>query len=283
MGGSATAPRSYSARASLFTSRSFPCAATASPTRAGGADDGSAPALTELRLHHGTVWKWNRPVYDPAGAGNLRIELRALPSGPTVDDMLANAAFLVGAILELGSGSDLARLLPAFPFALADRNFYRAAQMGLDAELGWPFAPGEAPAPVRARDLLLSLLPRAAIGLSSAGVAPSEIRHYLGIFERRVQNGMTGAIWQLRTLEALRARGLAPDEARRRMLESYLRTRTAASRCTPGRSRSESGRDVTRRPWHPRRCSHASWTRGYRRRGPSTRAASKSSWRPNAG
>lgn len=187
-----------------------------------GSNERSAPPLSELRLHHGTVWKWNRPVYDPAGSGHLRIELRALPSGPTVDDMLANSAFLVGAILDLGSGSDLARLLPAFPFALADRNFYRAAQMGLDAELGWPLHPGAAPAPVRARDLLLSLLPRAAIGLSAAGVAPDEIRHYLGIFEKRVQSGMTGAVWQLRTLEALRARGVAPDEARCRMLETYL-------------------------------------------------------------
>ncbi len=188
-----------------------------------GAGKGSAPPLTELRLHHGTVWKWNRPVYDPAGAGHLRIELRALPSGPTVDDMLANAAFLVGAILDLGCGSDLARLLPAFPFALADRNFYRAAQLGLDAELGWPLNAGEAPVPVRARDLLLSLLPRAATGLAAAGVARGEIDRYLGIFERRVQSGMTGAVWQLRTLEALRARGVAPDEARRRMLDSYLR------------------------------------------------------------
>jgi hypothetical protein len=184
---------------------------------------GRVPPLNELRLHHGTVWKWNRPIYDPAGAGHLRIELRALPSGPTVDDMLANAAFLVGAMLDLGSDPGLPRLLSAFPFALADRNFYRAAQLGLDAELGWPLARGAAPVVVRARDLLLSLLPRAELGLAAAGVAHSESRYYLGIFERRVQSGMTGAVWQLRTLEALRARGVAPDEARRRMLESYLR------------------------------------------------------------
>jgi hypothetical protein len=59
--------------------------------------------------------------------------------------------------------------------------------------------------------------------LTAAGLARDEIRHYLGILEGRVQSGMTGAVWQLRTLEALRARGVAPDEARRRMLESYLR------------------------------------------------------------
>jgi len=57
---------------------------------------GQVPALEELRLHQGTVWSWNRAVYDPAGGGHLRIEMRALPAGPTVVDMLANAAFLVG-------------------------------------------------------------------------------------------------------------------------------------------------------------------------------------------
>jgi hypothetical protein len=59
-------------------------------------DAGQAPALEELRLHQGTVWRWNRAIYDPACGGHLRIEMRALPAGPTVVDMLANAAFLVG-------------------------------------------------------------------------------------------------------------------------------------------------------------------------------------------
>jgi hypothetical protein len=53
------------------------------------------PALEELRLHQGTVWRWNRAIYDPAEGGHLRIEMRALPAGPTVIDMLANAAFLL--------------------------------------------------------------------------------------------------------------------------------------------------------------------------------------------
>ena len=75
---------------------------------------------------------------------------------------------------------------------------------------------------MRARDLLLSLLPCAEAGLGAAGVARDEIRHYLGIFEQRVVSGMTGAAWQLRTLDALRARGVAPEGARRRLLESYL-------------------------------------------------------------
>ncbi|MFU8857582.1 MAG: glutamate--cysteine ligase, partial [Deferrisomatales bacterium] len=56
------------------------------------ASAGRVPELAELRLHTGTVWLWNRPVYDPADGGHLRVELRALPAGPTAVDMVANAA-----------------------------------------------------------------------------------------------------------------------------------------------------------------------------------------------
>jgi len=66
-----------------------------------GGDQWRAPPLEELRLHQGTVWRWNRAVYDPASGGHLRIEMRALPAGPTVVDMLANAALLVGLSLWL--------------------------------------------------------------------------------------------------------------------------------------------------------------------------------------
>jgi hypothetical protein len=78
-----------------------------------GGNAGEAPPLAELRLHQGTVWRWNRPVYDPTSGGHLRIELRALPAGPTVTDMLANAAFLVGLsrwLAERG-GLDLAAVV----------------------------------------------------------------------------------------------------------------------------------------------------------------------------
>jgi Glutamate-cysteine ligase family 2(GCS2) len=93
---------------------------------------GGVPQLAELRLHHGTTWSWNRAVYDPAGGGHLRIELRALPAGPSVVDMAANAAFLVGATLGLAQEE---WMIPAMPFTLARRNFYRAARDGIGAEL----------------------------------------------------------------------------------------------------------------------------------------------------
>ena len=91
-------------------------------TRSRSSAPAASPASAELRLHHGTTWPWNRAVYDPAEGGHLRIELRALPAGPSVIDMAANAAFLVGATLGLAQEE---WMLPAMPFELARRNFYR--------------------------------------------------------------------------------------------------------------------------------------------------------------
>jgi len=46
---------------------------------------GETPLLSALRMHNGTVWRWNRACYGVAdGIAHLRIENRALPSGPTV-------------------------------------------------------------------------------------------------------------------------------------------------------------------------------------------------------
>jgi hypothetical protein len=133
----------------------------------------SVPALDELRLHQGTIWNWNRAVYDPAGGGHLRIEHRVVPSGPTRIDMLANAAFTLG--LSLGLAPLMAAWTPAFPFRHAEHNLYRAAQLGLDAELAWPSATGCAPQLWRARDLVLdcSHSPRARCCATASMPPPS--------------------------------------------------------------------------------------------------------------
>src|SRR6266568_236674 len=122
------------------------------------------PRLDGLRLHHGTVWRWNRAVYDPAAGGHLRIEMRALPAGPTVTDMLANAAFLIGLTLWL-AGQDQ-QWTYALPFERADHGFYRAAQHGLAAELTWPAERADQVSTVRAADLVTELLPAARQGLA---------------------------------------------------------------------------------------------------------------------
>ncbi len=43
-------------------------------------DSGGVPHLDELRLHNGTIYRWNRPVYDVSGdSPHLRVENRAAP------------------------------------------------------------------------------------------------------------------------------------------------------------------------------------------------------------
>jgi hypothetical protein len=182
-------------------------------------DAGGVPALEELRLHQSTVWRWNRAIYDPAGGGHLRIEMRALPAGPTVVDMLANAAFQVG--LTLALAPDAHAFTGRVTFQQAHQNFYRAAQLGLQAELGWPSGPGGRVRTVPAVALVERLLPAARQGLSDAGVAPEEADQLLGVIGARAACGQTGAVWQRRALAALeprlgRARGLLA------MLQRYL-------------------------------------------------------------
>lgn len=178
---------------------------------------GGIPRLEELRLHHGTVYRWNRPVYDPGDGGHLRIEFRALPAGPTLQDMLANGALLLGLTLALAEEID--DLLPGIPFANARTNFFAAARAGLDAALLWParLAP---PRCVSARQLLDEMLPRAHDALRAAGVEDDDLAPLFDVLEGRLRTGLTGAQWQLRTLAALEERRTR-HEALAAMLARY--------------------------------------------------------------
>jgi hypothetical protein len=179
---------------------------------------GGIPTLRELRLHNGTVWHWNRPVYDPGAGGHLRIEMRALPAGPTVVDMLANAAFLLGLTHALTTDAD--HMVTALTFGQARRNFYAAAQQGLDAELLWPSDP-PSPRVVPVRRLIASLLPAAREGLRAQGVAADEADRLLAVIGARVESGQTGAAWQRRVLARLEERH-DRHRALAAMLERYL-------------------------------------------------------------
>jgi hypothetical protein len=179
---------------------------------------GGVPALAELRLHHGTIWRWNRAVYDPAGGGHVRVEMRALPCGPTVADMAANAAFVVGLTLALAPRID--ELLPGLTFGQARRNFYRAARDGLGAELLWPSPTAPSPRPHTAAALALELAPAARAGLVDAGVDPDDADRHLAVFVARVARRATGARWQRATLDRLASAGV--DRPAAAMLERYL-------------------------------------------------------------
>ncbi|MFX0593074.1 glutamate--cysteine ligase [Melissospora conviva] len=179
--------------------------------------NGGVPHLAELRLHNGTVYRWNRPVYDVMnGRPHLRVENRVLPAGPTVVDMLANAAFYFGLVRDLAE--DDRPIWSRLSFKDAEENFHLAARRGMDAVLHWPDL-GD----VRVNDLVLEvLLPRAAAGLDAFGVAPADRDRLLGVIEGRCRSGRNGAIWQTETVRAAeRLHGMDRDAALHHMLRRY--------------------------------------------------------------
>ena len=181
---------------------------------------GRVPALHELRLHNGTIWRWNRPVYDVQhGHPHLRIENRVLPSGPSAVDMVANAAFFLGLVRAVADlDTPVSRTMP---FELVTRDLHAAARFGLAAELHWPLKEG-LQVQTSQRLILEHLLPMASRGLDAWAVDPRDRDHYLGVIDSRVRSGRTGARWQTETVAALEASGAHRELALREMVRRYV-------------------------------------------------------------
>jgi hypothetical protein len=177
---------------------------------------GRAPQLPELRLHNGTVYRWNRPVYAVVeGRPHLRVENRVLPAGPTVIDMLANSAFYFGALRTMSEEDR--PVWTRMNFAAAENNFTEAARRGMAARLFWPGL-GE----VAVGELVLNqLLPLADEGLRRWGMATEARDRYLGVIEGRARTGLNGATWQVAKVRALQQGGMARPAALAEMLRQY--------------------------------------------------------------
>jgi CBS domain-containing protein len=178
---------------------------------------GELPELAALRLHNGTVWRWNRPCYGVRdGKAHLRIEHRALPAGPTIIDEMANAAFFYGLMTALPDEYGAVERLMTFDAAKG--NFFAAARHGLKAQLSW-IDGRDHPASTLIRECLL---PLARAGLRAAGVDATDGDRYLEVIAERVERGQTGALWSLNSLAAMNSH--AARESRQRVLtESMLR------------------------------------------------------------
>ena len=160
---------------------------------------GETPLLSALRMHNGTVWRWNRACYGVAdGVAHLRIENRALPSGPTVQDEIANAAFFVGLMVALPQ--EYGEVADRLSFDDAKENFFAAARHGLNAQLKWLDGQSFSAAYL----ILNNLLPLARAGLKQSNINSSDIDKYLGLVEERVRSGQTGAQWMLNSLASLK-------------------------------------------------------------------------------
>jgi hypothetical protein len=159
---------------------------------------GDIPSLAELRLHNGTVYRWNRPVYDVVrGRPHLRVENRVLPAGPTVADVLANAAFYYGLIRMLVDADR--PIWSQMSFSAAEENFHAGARDGIEARVYWPGV-GEVPV---TELVLRRLLPLAHEGLERWGIATADRDRLLGIIEQRCLNLRNGAAWQAATFHKL--------------------------------------------------------------------------------
>ena len=178
---------------------------------------GDVPRLSELRLHNGTIYRWNRPIYDVVrDQPHLRVENRVLPAGPTVVDIMANAAFYYGLLRVLAE--DDRPVWSQMSFSAAEDNFHAGAREGIDARLYWPGL-GEVPA---AELGLRRLLPLAHDGLARYGLANEDADRLLGIIERRCITLQGGANWQAEVFHRLYDdKGLDRTEALREMTRRY--------------------------------------------------------------
>lgn len=196
-------------------------------------DSGRVPQLKALRLHNGTVYRWNRACYGigPNGKPHLRIELRVLPSGPSILDEIGSAALWLGLMSELGETID--DITAHIDFDDARANFYAAAREGLGSRMTW--LGGKE---IDAQSLVLeTLLPLAERGLARAGIAPNDAARYLGVVEERTRRMRTGSRWALQSFAAMKDHG-SPGEKLTALVAATV-------------ARQETGRSVS--DWEPAR------------------------------
>lgn len=212
---------------------------------------GGVPKLSALRLHNGTVYRWNRLCYGISGEGvpHLRIENRALPAGPSVVDEIASAAFYFG--LMAAYAADCPHFERRMSFEDARLNFFGAARYGLGAQFTWlDDRTWTAP-----KLILEELLPKAREGLKSAGIDGGDADRYLDIVGQRVRSGQTGSTWAMQSLRSM-SRGSRGKQ------EAHVPALTAAIL-----ESQESGRPVHTWPLASGKSDETRWREGFRTAG----------------
>jgi len=167
-------------------------------------NENKIPQLRALRLHNGTVYRWNRMCYGITdGKPHMRIECRYIPAGPSIMDEIANTAFWVG--LMKARPENLKKIWEHFDFKDVKSNFFKAARSGIESIFIWMGKP------ISAKDLIKNeLLPLAYEGLKNCGFSNDEIYLYLGTIEKRLETN-TGAQWQVRNFRNIKKELNATD------------------------------------------------------------------------
>jgi CBS domain-containing protein len=167
-------------------------------------ENGKIPKLKALKLHNGTVYKWNRLCYGTTnGKPHLRIENRYLPSGPSTSDEVANMMFWVGVMM--GRPKEFDNIHTKMDFSDVKSNFFNAARYGMATQFYWNNKL------ISSQDLLLDhLLPMAYRGLYRLKVAPRDAEQYLRIIKNRIQS-KNGSRWIVEAFRKLRKDYKNPD------------------------------------------------------------------------
>ena len=148
--------------------------------------------LKYLRLHNGTLWRWNRPLVgfdEQTNKPHVRIEHRVISAGPTITDSIANAAFYYGLAnyltnLETPPEEEI-------PFSTAKDNFYNAAKTSLHSHVKWLGNYVGKMKPLIENHLISN----AEEGLRQLNIAEEDINFYLTIIKQRVSSEQHGANW----------------------------------------------------------------------------------------
>lgn len=154
--------------------------------------DDNERTLEHLRLHNGTIWRWNRPIigFNQNNQPHLRIEHRVIPSGPTIHDQVANIALYYGLVQYFAESYQTS--VSFGEFSTAKDNFYKAARHGLDASIKWLDGKNY-PLQQLFKDKLIGY---ARQGLEHLNILEADIEFYLDIIQQRVNTGRTGSFWQ---------------------------------------------------------------------------------------
>jgi len=160
--------------------------------------DTTLDKVRHLRLHNGTIWRWNRPLigFDKDQTPHLRIEHRVCAAAPSTIDNIANIAFYYGLVHYYATIEKPPEY--SMPFADAKNNFYRAAQLGIKHKTRWFSKNTE----TLQKTILDRLLVEAETGLYRLGIDERDIKRYLSVIEQRAQKNRTGSEWQLNFLNA---------------------------------------------------------------------------------
>ena len=159
--------------------------------------NGRPPSMQALNLHNGTIYRWNRPCYGVGGGKpHVRIENRYIPSGPSVQDQMANFAFWVG--LMMGRPAEYDDIHEQMDFCNVKDNFVKAARYGSETQMHWL---GKM---VPLKKLVSGhLLPIAREGLKKVNIRQEDSDRLLDIIEKRIDN-RTPAQWMIKSYRQLK-------------------------------------------------------------------------------